>query len=166
MLSVDAEGRAFIEREEGVVLHWYRDEASIPTIGCGHRILPGEPYVQGSTITREQADAMLSHDTRIVESCVRSFTIDTIGQNMFNAMCSLGFNIGAGAERVSSVAKLMSVGGYSKAADAFLLWDKAVIGGVLQVSPRLAARRARERALFMLDVERPTLDDLFPSESD
>lgn len=151
MGDIDAAGEAFIEREEGERLDWYRDFAGIPTIGVGHRILPSDPWKQGDRITQAQCDALLANDLRLVVSCVNSFTTN-IGQNMFNALCSLGFNIGTGAERVSSVAKMMRVGGYLAAADAFRLWNRVEIGGVLQVSTVLVARRERERALFLLDV--------------
>jgi lysozyme len=150
-VNIDAAGEAFLEREEGEKLVWYLDFAGIPTIGVGHRILPTDPWKEGDTITQAECDALLANDLRLVESCVASFTAN-IGQNMWNALCSLGFNIGTGAERVSSVANMMRVGGYLAAADHFLDWNKAVIGGVLQVSTVLKARRARERALFLLDV--------------
>ena len=71
---------------------------------------------------------------------------------MFDSLVSLGFNIGAGAERVSSVAKMMRVGGYLAGADDFLQWDKAEVEGKLVVVDDLAKRRAHERAVFLRDV--------------
>jgi GH24 family phage-related lysozyme (muramidase) len=176
-LSQSPSGRAGLEREEGEVLHVYPDFADLDTAGVGHRLLPSDPWwapakairarglsgpalraaLATITLTQDEVDALIENDVRLVEACVRSFTLDTIGQNMFDALCSLGFNIGTGAERASSVARMMRVGGYLKAADHFRDWNKAVIGGVLQVSEVLVARRERERTLFLLDVS--TTDD-------
>lgn len=153
-MNVSPEGRGFIERTEAVVLHVYPDEVGIPTIGVGHRLLAGEGFPNG--ITRVQADDLLERDLAAVEACVRSFVAENIGQNMFDALCSLGFNIGTGAERVSSVAQMMRSGGYLAAADHFLDWNKVSMDGKLVVSANLSARRALERNVFLRDVS--TLD--------
>ena len=47
-----------------------------------------------------------------------------------------------------------NAGDAAGAADQFLRWDKARIDGVLTPLPGLAARRRRERALF-LDTSNP-----------
>jgi lysozyme len=150
-VQTSANGRAFIEKEEGVVLHLYQDEAKLWTIGCGHRVRPGEDFTAG--ITQAQCDDILEADLRTAEAAVDSFT-NNIGQNMYDALVSLGFNIGAAAERVSTVAKMMEGGDYLAAADAFLLWNKIEDPETkkLVVSENLTERRAKERALFLLDV--------------
>lgn len=150
MLITSAAGRGMIEGFEGVVLRKYLDEARIWTIGVGHRLLPGEDYPNG--ITRVQADDMLAHDLAKAEACVWSFVDPNIGQNMFDALVSLGFNIGTAAERVSTVAKMMQAGAYAAAADAFLMWNKVERDGTLVVSANLTRRRATERAVFLRDV--------------
>jgi lysozyme len=159
-VQCDAAGRAFIEREEGVVLRRYNDSAGIPTIGCGHRILSSEMaiYPAGCTITQEQADSLLANDLRVAESAVSSHSPNGIGQNMANACISLAFNVGGGAFATSSVARLMASGDWHGAADAILLFDKLMVGGKLVPSQALAARRMRERTMFLLDVS--TTDDV------
>lgn len=149
MLSVDAAGRAFIAREEGTVLHGYLDQAGKLTIGTGHLVRTGEPYTLGGAITAQQADALLVSDLRVAESAVRAHSPDTITQAQFDACVSLAFNIGGGAFARSSVASLMSAGDWHAAADAFLLWDKIGVGGKLEPSQALAARRMREREMFL-----------------
>lgn len=152
-MNTSPNGRAALEREEGVVLRWYKDFADRWTCCCGHLRVDGDlaRWPQDHVFLPSESDGILENDLRVTESCVNSFTVN-IGQNMFDALVSLGFNIGTGAERVSHVAQMMRDGGYLAAADAFLMWNKAVINGVLQVSTVLKARRARERALFLLDV--------------
>jgi lysozyme len=64
-------------------------------------------------------------------------------------MVSLCFNIGSGNFRTSSVLKFHLAGSVDAAADAFLLWDKAHVDGVLQEVAGLLARRQAERALYL-----------------
>lgn len=151
-MNTSPAGRAMIEGFEGVVLHWYRDVAGIETGGCGHVRRPGDP----DTFGQGEVDAWLANDLRVAESAVNSHSPPGIGQNQFDACVSLTFNIGGGAFVGSSVCKLMVTGDYLAAADAFLLWDKAVVGGKLKVVPDLAKRRAAERAVFLRDAS--TLD--------
>ena len=158
-MNTSPAGRAALESEEGVVLKWYYDFAGYETGGMGHRRVDGDPpFVEHGPLSPAQVDAWAANDLRATEACVSSFVASNIGQNMFDALVSLGFNIGAGAERVSSVAKMMRVGGYLAAADHFLDWNKVVDRrtGLLVLSPVLTARRQRERARFLLDVS--TLD--------
>lgn len=152
-MNTSPDGRVFLTHEEGEVLRWYKDFAGIWTCCVGHRRVDGDlaRYPEGHVFTSTESDTILEGDLAAVERCVSSFTTN-IGQSMFDALVSLGFNIGTGAERVSSVAKMMRVGGYQMAADHFLDWNKAVIGGKLQVSAVLMARRQREQALFLRDV--------------
>ena len=152
-MNTDAAGRAALELEEGKVLRWYKDFAGYWTCCTGHRRVDGDlaRWPQDHVFTDAEDDAILANDLRVTEACVNSFTTN-IGQNMYNALVSLGFNIGTGAERVSHVAQCMRDGGYLAAADAILMWNKAVIDGVMQVSTVLKARRARERAMFLRDV--------------
>jgi lysozyme len=149
-------GRAMIEGFEGIVLTIYKDIAGYATIGVGHKLVAGEDYPNG--ITREQADALLANDLRVVDGCINSNVHNEIGQNMHDACASLAFNIGTGAFLKSSVVRLMNTGDYLRAADAILLWDKFTDpkSGQLVVSATLMARREAERAVFLRDVS--TLD--------
>jgi lysozyme len=160
-MNVSPPGRAAIEREEGTVLHWYRDGVRSPqypngieTGGTGHVRRPGDP----NTFDAAMADEWLVNDLRVAESAVNSHSPPSIGQRSFDACCSLAFNVGGGAFATSSVARLMAAGDWHGAANAFLLFDKLSVGGKLVPSQALAARRMRERTMFLLDV--PTTDDV------
>lgn len=153
-----AAGIADIGMSEGEVYEWYYDEAHIGTGGMGHRWVKGDPpFILGGPISRAQVDAWKANDLRVTESCLNSLLNRAIGQNMFDALVSLGFNIGTMAERHSTVIRILNTGGGLLAADAFLQWNKVSIGGKLVVSANLTARRSRERAIFLRDVS--TLDD-------
>jgi lysozyme len=146
-MRTSAAGIAFIEREEGVLLHLYKDESGLLTIGCGHLVRPGEDFSTG--ITQAQCDALLAADLRLVESCINQCVHPALTQNAFDACASLAFNIGCGGFATSTVVHEFNAGNVQAAADAFLLWDKDMQGGKLVVSTELLARRGRERALFL-----------------
>lgn len=152
-MNTDAVGRAMITRFEGCVLEPYEDVAGIRTVGVGHVIRPGDPT---GPITQAEADALLANDLRVVDACLASNLTGPVGQNQWNAMASLAFNIGCGAFIASSVRKFVNGGDFLAAADAFLLWDKATVDGKLVAVPSLLARRRAERACFLKDVS--TLD--------
>lgn len=159
IVHADAEGIAFLESEEGKVFRWYRDFAGIWTCLTGHRRVDGDlaKWPQDHIFTQAEDDATLANDLRVTESALNSCLNRPIGQNMVNALCSLGFNIGTAAERHSTVMRILNTGGGLLAADAFRQWNKVSIDGKLVVSPILTARRERERAIFLRDVS--TLDD-------
>lgn len=145
-MKTSAAGRAAIRGREGVRLDAYKDSVGIWTIGVGHTGRASLPAVDmGMRITAEQADAFLAADLAPIEAAVAGAVPVPVSQNAFDAMVSLAFNIGAGAFRTSSVARLVNAGDLAEAADAFLLWDKA--GG--KVVDGLAKRRAAERAQFL-----------------
>lgn len=69
--------------------------------------------------------------------------------NQAAALLSLAYNIGAGALSTSLLLAKFNAGDMAGAAEEFPRWDKARIGGVLKPLAGLAARRRRERALFL-----------------
>lgn len=149
-MNVSPDGRAFIALEEGTVLHEYADAAGKLTIGTGHLLRPGETYPNG--ITQEQADALLANDLRVAESVVNHHVTAILSQCSFDACCCLAFNIGGGAFAGSTVAQRINAGDMAGAADAFLMWNKISLCGQLVPDQALAARRMRERLLFLRDV--------------
>ena len=117
--------RKMIEGWEGLRLEAYPDPATggdPRTIGYGHtgNVAPD------STITQEQADALLSQDLARFEAGVSAGLGDApVTQGQFDAMVSLSYNIGLGNFRKSSVLRDHLAGNYQMAADAFLLWNRA-----------------------------------------
>ena len=69
-------------------------------------------------------------------------------ENQLAAMTSLEYNIGVSAFRTSSVLRFHNQQMYAAAADAFLLWDKEHVDGVLRVSDALLERRKKERLVY------------------
>lgn len=147
-MQTSKQGRELIERNEGCVLHAYRDVVGVLTIGYG---CTGRGIYEGMTITQSQADQMLSDRLSSefdpgVNKAAKFGPSNT--QNQFDAMISLEFNIGIGAFSKSSVVRYHNLGNYKQAANSFLLWNKA--GG--RVLAALIRRRNEERNLYLLGV--------------
>ena len=144
-MRLDAAGFAFISREEGLRTTPYNDSAGHATIGVGHLIHHG-PVTAADIqryrgFTREDAYKLLKADAVPREQAVERLVKVPLGQNEFNALVSLVYNIGVGAFSSSTVLRKLNAGDRRGAADAFLMWR---IGG-----PGLIFRRQRERALFL-----------------
>jgi Phage-related lysozyme (muraminidase) len=151
MRTINPAGLEVIKRNEGLVLTAYRDVAGIWTIGYGHT--PASP---GQSIDEAEAGRLLVNDLNFASAIVTDATGEVhTTDNQFSAMVSLAFNIGIGGFRQSSVVRHHQAGDYQAAADAFLLWNKAHIDGVLVVVPGLARRRGEERALYLMDATPP-----------
>jgi lysozyme len=144
--TINAAGLTMIKNFEGCKLNAYQDVAGIWTIGYGH--IAG--VTQGMTYTQAQADQALADDLLSTETSVEKAVagVNTT-DNQFSAMVSLTYNIGVGNFASSTVLREHRAGQTQQAADAFLLWNKATINGVLQVVKGLANRRAAERTLYL-----------------
>ena len=139
-MKTSAAGRALITQREGRKLTAYRDPKGIWTIGVGHVDMTPPKVTPGMTITESQCDAMLAADLGQVEGVINFYVKVPISQNEFDAMASLGFNIGADGLRRSSVIKRLNLGDVAGAAQAFMLWDHPAV---------LEGRRAEERSQFL-----------------
>lgn len=125
----------------------YLDIAGVCTIGFGHT---GPDVHMGMTCTRAQAIDTLNNDMTTDRNMVWRLVSDVATMNdQLAAMTDLCFNIGIGNFRQSSVLRLHRAGQYDAAADAFLLWDKAHVDGVLQEVDGLLRRRKAERLMYL-----------------
>ncbi len=136
-------GIALIKASEGLSLQMYRDPAGLWTIGYGHLIKPDEKI--GREIKIKEAEDLLKKDLKQAEKIIQSVVTVELSQNQFDALVALVFNIGSGNFRKSTLLKYLNQGDYSKAADQFLVWDKA--GG--RKFPGLTHRREVERNIFL-----------------
>ncbi len=140
-MKTSTSGRAAIEEREGRRLTAYRDTKGVLTIGVGHTGRMSPPAVTaGMTISEAECDAMLGADLAPVEAVINSAVKVPLTQNEFDAMVSLGFNVGVTGLKGSSVIRRLNIGDVAGAADAFLMWDRP---------PLLLARRKAERAQFL-----------------
>ena len=137
------QGIALIKQFEGLRLARYLDAVGKPTIGYGHLILPNERFTR--PLTPAEAEALLRRDLRVAELNLRKLLRVPVTQQQFDALMSFVFNLGAGRLRSSTLLRYLNAGACTRAADQFLVWNKA--GG--KPLAGLTKRRQAERALFM-----------------
>jgi len=137
-----------IKTHEGWSAKVYTDPAGHPTIGYGHKLLPGEKF---GTITKDEGDALLLADmTRIDKEITPAISVK-LTENQRAALVSFAFNVGAGAFRNSTLLKKLNAGDVAGAANELDKWNKArdKKTGQLVALPGLTARRTAEKTLFL-----------------
>lgn len=152
-LAVSPAGVDFIKSWEGLALSAYRDVAGVLTIGYGHT----EGFRDGrfgpdAVISEAAAEALLVEDLAPRAAATARLVEVRLNQNEFDALVSLVYNIGAAAFGRSTVRRRLNRSDRAGAADAFLMWNKARVGGVLREVRGLSRRRRAERALFLKPV--------------
>lgn len=142
-MQTSAEGLAFLERHEGVVLKAYRCPAGIWTIGAGLTAASGvvKP-VAGMTITGAEASRLLAEALRRNYEPATARAMPGASQHEFDAGVSFHFNTGAIA-RASWVRRWLNRD-WLGTRIALLMWNKG--GG--KVLPGLTRRREEEFALL------------------
>gem|GEM_PF-1804376 len=144
-LHTNQAGIDLIKNSEGLRLESYRGPSGAWLIGYGHSL----DVRSGMTISAAKAEETLRGDLVEFEDAIKKRVTVPISQNELSAMVSLSYSIGSGSFASSSVLKELNAGNRTKAADAFLLWNKISQGGKLVVSDHLMERRQKERALFL-----------------
>ena len=132
---------------EGIVLKPYKDSVGIPTIGIGSTYYEDGTKVKmtDKAITKERAIQLAKNVVKSFEEQVNKSILLPMTQNQFDAMVLLCYNIGKSGFARSSVVRNFNLGNIQRAADSFLLWNKA--GG--RVVQGLVNRRNKERSLFL-----------------
>jgi lysozyme len=142
-------GLKLIKEFEGCRLNAYPDPASggAPfTIGFGNTFHPdGTPVKLGDKITKEQANEYLTIIIKKYETAVNELVKSNINQQMFNALVSFTYNLGAGNLQKSTLLKKVNINPNDQTiADEFVLW--------LSKNPKmrngLLKRRKAEVALY------------------
>ena len=149
-MPTSAEGRKAIMEDEGVRYEAYLDIAGVPTIGVGHT----RKVYMGQKASEAEVDYWLQEDLKEAENAVAAYVHVPVNQNMYDALVSLVFNIGAGQFRTSTLLRKLNEGLYKDASEQFLVWNKITNPktGKLEESKGLSNRRAREKKLFLKPV--------------
>lgn len=143
-MHINEAGLRLLKNFEGVRLQAYKCPAGVITIGYGHTgMLNGKPLTMGTTITQDQAEALLKQDLVKYENYVNSLKRD-FNENQQAALVSFVYNCGLG-----SLQSLCRNRNNKQIAEALLLYNKA--GG--KVLAGLTKRRKAERELFLKPVE-------------
>lgn len=152
-MKISQAGIARIIAHEGDMLTAYFDIAGVPTISVGVTDgVTAEDVRNHRTITKDESQAMFAMALAPRESAVERLCTVQPNQNQFDALVSLVYNIGEGAFAKSTVLRMHNMGDFSGAAGAFLMWNKAKVGGILQPVQGLTNRRKSEAALYLTSV--------------
>jgi lysozyme len=146
MAIISEDAVKLVKEFEGLRLRSYPDENGYPTIGYGHKILPGEKFDE--PITEQQASELLIQDMQSAANHVDKTCGALLTGNQFDACVSLAYNIGNGAFSSSSVLNFIKARDFAKAAESFLLWNKITVGIAKVESQGLTNRRVKEKAHF------------------
>ena len=136
---------------EGLSLKPYLCPASYWTIGYGNRFLADGSPVTATTrpITQAQAVDLLRQTVAALQAKLSSFVTVPLTAYQEGALLSWQFNVGSNAAQGSTLVRRLNQRLYSAAAQQFLVWDKATVGGRLVVLPGLQRRRKIESAVFL-----------------
>lgn len=149
MRQIGPRATALLHHFEACSLTSYLCPAGKWTIGWGNTFYEdGRPVGPHDVITQARADQLFRNIVARFEAGVTSRTAGAIGQTsaaQFGAMVALAYNIGLANFSRSSVLRHHNEGANTKAADAFLLWNKS--GG--KVLRGLTRRREAERLLYL-----------------
>ena len=146
--SMSESGRDLIKRLEGYSPFIYDDSAGIPTIGWGHKLLPGENIKFQHGINQATAEDLLTQDMQFAVNAVNYYVTVPLTQNQFNALVSFVFNIGASAFADSTLLKELNNKNYNAVDDQLKRWKYVTINGVKKISQGLVKRRENEINLF------------------
>ncbi len=141
-LAISVAGIGGIATHEG-----YRDKAyipvpgDVPTIGYGNTTYQdGSKVKLGDTITRKQANELLTNKVNMFERQVKSCIKVPLSQGEYDAYVSLTYNIGGQAFCNSTLVRKLNAMDYEGACYEILKWDK-FRGNPL---PGLTKRRQQE----------------------
>jgi lysozyme len=132
-------GRLKLSVREGRRKKAYKDTKGIWTIGVGHT---GPEVVEGLTISDAEIDRLLEEDIKWAEDAVNAVKAP-LNQNMFDALVSFVFNIGATAFANSTMKRLLDVGDYRGAWQQFDRWV---------IPKEITGRRMDEKKQFITPV--------------
>lgn len=141
LLSLSLVGVTFIQGWEGTEQKAYLDVVGVPTICTGST----RAVKIGQTASLGECQERLRLDTQAVGKSMQRCILAPVTQEQYDALLSLGFNIGGGALCRSTLVRKLNAGDCSGAGTEFLRWDMA--GG--KHLRGLQNRRQAERVVFM-----------------
>lgn len=146
-VEVAEDGAATVKHVTGPqYLKPYLDIAGIPTAcdGITAGVKMGQRYTEAQCATMLERELVV-HAQGVMRCTPRLAEPGRDYQRV--AAVLLAYNIGVGGYCGSTVAKRFNAGAWTSACDAFAMWNKARVSGVLRPVAGLTARRGRERAI-------------------
>jgi lysozyme len=142
-VNIGRKGEELIKEFESCELTAYRDQRGVVTCGWG---ATGPDISMRTHWTQDQADARFDRDIEVRAKQLTEFLDGApTTQNQFDALLSLGYNIGMGALKGSTALRKHIAGDHNGAAKAILMWNK--VNG--KQNPGLTRRRNAEHDLYL-----------------
>ncbi|MBC8748733.1 GH24 family phage-related lysozyme (muramidase) [Paraburkholderia sp. WC7.3g] len=129
---------------EGFILKAYRDNVGIPTVGCGHRIVPADRIEVGQVISLERARAFRRRNVTEVERRLNAGVKVPLFQFEYDALVSIVYNCGSG-DGASEIIRKVNTGHYDDMHGFILTYRVGTNRGVKN-------RRIAEARLFVSGV--------------
>lgn len=153
--AISEKGLSLIRSFEGLVLHPYLDQVSIPTIGWGttHYENGKAVTMKDPAITKARADELLLFEVQakgyVLNQSLDKYKI-VVNQNQYDALSSFAYNVGIGGLIGSTLfRKLRANPNDPTIRNEFLKWDKAhKKDGTLITLSGLTKRRGEEAELY------------------
>lgn len=145
-MIINNTGLQIIIKFEGFSSTPYLCPAGIPTIGYGSTYLSNGQRVTMShiEISRDEAMCFLMHEVESVAVSLSHCLKVSLNSNQFSALVSLGYNVGMGNVRASTLLRHINRGDFESAQGEFWKWRRAN-GKILK---GLVRRRKLEELLF------------------
>ena len=136
-MQLSKKGIELLKKLEGCRLLPYNDQNGKEiteychgaTIGVGHLMSEAEFCMYEKGISVEKVEELLKKDIRPTEEAVTRLIKESIGQNQFDALVLLTFNIGIGGLTNSSVLKFINkdypIKQYDNLESAWMAWNKS-----------------------------------------
>ncbi|MGV2828866.1 lysozyme [Myxosarcina sp. GI1(2024)] len=141
-----------IREFEGFRARAYLDTDGTPVIGYGLSKVNGKKVALGDRISVKSAERALSKQVKTIQQQIDSAVTVELNENQLGALSSIVFNVGTGFIHQSTLIKKLNAGDYQGAANEFLRWNKANVGGRLVPLSGLSRRRQAEKELFLTPV--------------
>jgi lysozyme len=157
-MDISQRGLALIKDYEGYSAEAYLCSEGVPTIGWGStRWDAKRPVKLGDECTVDQAETLLRKELQRVEDAIDAAVKVPVSQGQFDAICSLGFNIGTGwisgvGHPQATFIRYLNKGEYEKVPSEFLKFRRGANTG--NAIDGLLNRRKREVAeLWLADYQ-------------
>ena len=149
--SVSPAAVNLIKEFEGFKERAYLDTDGTPVIGYGLSRINGERVQLGDRISVEEANSALKSQLQVIQQELEEAIAVELSDRQLGAIASLSFNAGVNQIENSTLVKKINAKDYYGAANEFLRWNKANVGGRLEQLPGLTRRRQAEKQLFLTD---------------
>lgn len=151
-ITVSQKAVALIKEFEGFRSQAYWDTDGTPVIGYGLSKIEGKSVNIGDRIEQTEADLALEKQLKTIQTQIEQTVEVKLNAHQLGALASLAFNVGFDGLKNSTLLRKLNDRDYSGAANEFLRWDKANVGGRLIALAGLSRRRQAEKELFLTPV--------------